>query len=174
MDKVDDTAAGEVLDGAHILDAAGDQLAGLGVIMKGERQVLDAVVHGVAEVVPDAGRGPLGEIVLDQIEQGNGKPQPEQKKRRAGQIPDLALQQPVVDHSLQDARNEERQPRDGKESEDVGGNLQGVRFDKGAQTKQVFHRMTSGSFNSLLIGKPINTPFPYPPHVERARPPDTS
>ncbi len=91
MDKVDDTAAGKVLDGAHILDAAGDQLAGLGMIMKGERQVLDAVIHGVAEVVPDAGCGPLREIVLDQIEQGNGKPQPEQKKRRAAQIPDLAL-----------------------------------------------------------------------------------
>ena len=52
------------------------------------------------------GRGPLGEIALDQIEQGNGKPQPEQKKRRAGQIPDLAVQQPVVDHFLQDPRND--------------------------------------------------------------------
>ena len=90
LDDFDDAAAEEVLDGAHILDAAGDQLAGLGVIVKGERQVVDAVVHGVAEVVPDVGRGPLGEIALDKIEQGNGNPQPEQKKRRAGQIPDLA------------------------------------------------------------------------------------
>ena len=39
LDQFDDAAADEVLDGAHIFDAAGDQLAGLGVIMKGERQV---------------------------------------------------------------------------------------------------------------------------------------
>ena len=94
--------------------------------------------------------------MLDQVEQGNGKPQPEQEERRAGQIPDLAVQQPVVDHSLQDARNEERQPRDGKKGEDVGGNLPDVRFDEGAQAKQVFHRMTVRSLGSIKFAYYLN------------------
>ena len=156
MDDFDDAAAEEVLDGADILDTAGYQLARLSVIVKGERQVVDAVVHGVAEVIPDVGRSPLGEIALGKIEQGNSNPQPEQEKRRAGQIPDLAVEQPVVDHSLQDPRNDKRQPRDGKEGEEIGGNVPEVRFDEDAQAKQVFHRMTVRSLGSIEFAYYLN------------------
>ena len=41
------------------------------------------------------------------VEKGNGKSQPEQKKCRAGQIPNLAVQQSIINHSLENVRNEE-------------------------------------------------------------------
>ena len=66
-------------------------------------------------------------------------------QHRLGQIPCLALHQPVVAHLLEDARHEERQPRDGKEREEGEGNREGIGFDKGAQPEQMFHRRSSSA-----------------------------
>jgi len=151
LDQFADVAAGEVLDGAHVFDAAGDQLARRGVVVEGEGQMLDTVVHGVAEVVADAGRGPLGDVVLDQIEDGDRQPQSQQQQRRPGKIPCLALHQSVVDHLLQDARHDERQPRDGQERQEGEDNREGVGPDEGAQPEEMFHRRISSAFNAFLI-----------------------
>jgi hypothetical protein len=39
-------------------------------------------------------------------------------QHRLSQIPCLTINQPVVDHLLQDAGNDKRQPRDGKKREE--------------------------------------------------------
>jgi hypothetical protein len=63
-DEVGDAAARKALDGAHVFDAARDELPALRVIMKGKWLVLDVVVQAVAQVIAHARRDPLGKIAL--------------------------------------------------------------------------------------------------------------
>ncbi len=58
-DQLDQSAAGEVLDGAHVFDRAADQLSALGMVVEGKRQVLDVVEELIAQVVRDV----LGHVV---------------------------------------------------------------------------------------------------------------
>lgn len=55
---------------AYVFDAATDQLAGLGMVVETEAQVLDVVVQLVAQVESDARRHPFTQIGVPKIQEG--------------------------------------------------------------------------------------------------------
>ena len=85
LDDLDDALSGEELDGTHILDAAVDELPGGGVVVVGEGQVLDAVVHGIAQVIAHVRRDPLGQVTLSQVKGGGQETDADQDQRRTDQ-----------------------------------------------------------------------------------------
>ena len=106
-DEVGNRPAREAFYRTDIFDTARDELAALGVVMIGEGQVLDVVIHAVAQVIANPRRDPLGKIAVAQIQDGGGKPKSQEKKRRLDQVSCFAARQPMVDHRLDNARYNE-------------------------------------------------------------------
>lgn len=51
-----------IFHGTHIFDTTRDQLSALDVVVIGERQMLNMVVHAVTQVIADSHRDPLGNV----------------------------------------------------------------------------------------------------------------
>src|SRR5271157_2185798 len=139
LNDIDYALPGEGLDGAHVLDATVDQLSGRGVVVIGEGQVLDAVVHAVAQVVTHVSGNPLGEVALDKVQGGGQEADAEQEQSRMDQESGRAGFEAVVDHALDDQRHDQRQTGGREQEGQVEGELAEIRVEEGTQTKKIFH-----------------------------------
>lgn len=70
--------------------------------MIGERQVLHAVVHGVAQVVAHVRSNPFGQVTLAQVQGGRAHATANQDQRRANQECSCPGFQTLVNHALDD------------------------------------------------------------------------
>ena len=68
-DQLDDAVTGKTLHRAHILDAAADQLAGLGMVVEAEGEALNVIVEPVAQVVSHEICQRFGLVALDKSQQ---------------------------------------------------------------------------------------------------------
>ena len=125
-----DGRACKFFDRAHILDTARDQLPRLGMVVIGERQVLNVIVHAVAQVVAHMRRHPLRGITVAQAQQRRDKPKSEQKKRRADEVGRVAAQESVIDHRLDHPGDDQIQPGDEQQHQQACKDLPRVRTQK--------------------------------------------
>ena len=76
--ELDDAGAGEGADLLHVAGQAGDELARLDPIVVRKGEPLYPLEQGVPQVVGDALRSPLGQIPLQEREQGPCQREPDQ------------------------------------------------------------------------------------------------
>ena len=130
--QVNQSRAGKALDGAHIFDAAADELAGLRMVVVGEREVLDVVIQAVAQVVAHALGHPLGSITLEVGQRGFEQADAQDEQGRLDHEADLALQQANVNHLANDGRNDQAEAGDGQEQQQGKQELPVIGLDEGA------------------------------------------
>ncbi|MBV6467017.1 MAG: hypothetical protein PGMFKBFP_02349 [Anaerolineales bacterium] len=114
------------------------------MVVIGKGQVLDAVVHRVAQVVADVRGHPLGQIPLKEVEDRGRQAKTEQEQRRVDEVARLAFEQALVHDAFQDVRDDERQSRDYQKDEQVEQDLPEIGFEIRAEFEERFHGFVSG------------------------------
>jgi hypothetical protein len=110
------------------------------MVVIGERQLLDVVVHAVAQVIADPHGDPLGQIAVSQVQYCGGKPKSEEEKRRANEVIHFAAHKSIVDHGADDARHDQAESGQSQQQEHGRQDLPHVWFEKDAYSEEVFHR----------------------------------
>jgi len=102
------------------------------VVVIGEGQVLDAVVHGIAQVVAHVRPDPFGQVALAQVQDGRARADANQDQRRADQECGCPGFQALVNHALDDLRHHQRETGHAQQDEHVEHELPEIWFEIGA------------------------------------------
>src|SRR5215208_1589203 len=87
------------------------------MVVIGERQVLDMIIHTIAQVIAHLCRNPLGEVTVAQSQYGRAKPKCQKEKSRTDQVNRLTARQTFIDHRLDDTRHDQVESGDREQYE---------------------------------------------------------
>ncbi len=85
------------------------------MVMIGEWQILDMVIHPVAKIVPHVGRDPLGEVAIGKRQHSRDQPERQQDQSRPDKVARFATDQALVDHGADNARHDQAKSCQGQQ-----------------------------------------------------------
>ena len=103
------------------------------MVVVGKWQVLDAVIHGIAQIVAHVRADPLDQVALSQVQNRCASAKADEDQRRANEKGGRTGFQAPVDDTLDDLWHNQSQAGHAQEQQDVEGNLPEVGPKEGAE-----------------------------------------
>ena len=102
-------------------------------------QMLNVVIHPIAQVVAHTRRDPLRAVAITQTQYSGAQPKREKKKRRPDQLHRLSLHESLVDHILNNARDEKVESSEDQQHQQRRQYLPEIWLEENLCSKEMFH-----------------------------------
>src|ERR1044071_8259200 len=105
------------------------------MIVIGEGQILNVIIHAVAQVITYARRDPLRPIAVTQIQERGAQSKSQEKERRADEVELLTARQSIVNHGADNARHHEAESGEDQQHQECQQDLPKIWLEEDSYSK---------------------------------------